>query len=85
MASSQLSLRAPIQPVTRGVLDRGVGQALLQIEARCALYGMEGYYWLVDVAPILLRYQAQQWWRDAKRNISYLAADLMEMFYEWLG
>jgi hypothetical protein len=46
---------------------------------------MEGYYWAVDVAPILLRYQAQQWWRDAKQTIGYLAADLMEALDEWIG
>lgn len=85
MTSAQLSLREPAFPVTRGALDRDIGQRLLQFEARCASYAMEHYYWLVDIAPILLRYQAQQWWRDAKRSIGYLTADLMEIFDEWLG
>jgi hypothetical protein len=84
MMSTQLSLQGTAFPVTGGALDRGLGQRLLQVEARCALYAMERYYWLVDIAPVLLRYQAQQWWRDAKRGVGYLAADLMETFYEWL-
>lgn len=88
MTSAELSLREPVLPAARGApgaVDRDMGQRLLQLEARCALYATELYYWLVDVAPTLARYQAQQWWRDAKRSIGYLGADLMEILDEWLG
>lgn len=79
MTSAQLQLWEPALPAIRGTVDHGIAQTLLQLEARCAINVMQGYYWLVDVAPILLRYQAEQWWRDAKREIRYLASDLMEI------
>lgn len=85
MASAQLTRRSFATPATWAANDRSVGQRMLEIEARCALYVMERYYWLVDVAPVLLKYEAQQWWRDTKRNVTYLAADLVEAFDEWLG
>lgn len=88
MPSSELSLRVSAIPVARGTpgtLDGAWTQRLLQLEARGALYAREFYYWLVDVAPILARYQAQQRWRDAKRSVGYLGAELLEMLDEWLG
>jgi hypothetical protein len=85
MASAHLTRRSPAPPATWATDDRGIGQRMLQFEARCALYVMESYYWLVDVAPVMLRYQAEQWWRDTRRNVGYLAADLVEAFDEWLG
>jgi hypothetical protein len=85
MASAQLTWRSSATPDIWATDDRSVGQRMLQLEARCALYVMERYYWLVDVAPVLFRCQGQQWWRDAKRNVGYLAADLVEAFDEWFG
>jgi hypothetical protein len=88
MTSAELSRREAVLLATRGapgLLDRSMGQRLLQLEARCALYATELYYWLVDVAPILARYRGQQWWRDTKRSIGYLGSDLMEILDEWLG
>ena len=82
MASAQLALRPSASPATWARDERGIGQRMLQFEARCTLYVMERYYWLMDVAPVLLRYQAQQLWRDTRRNVGYLAADLVEAVNE---
>lgn len=85
MAPYQLAPRSSVPPVRWGTDGQGIGCTVLDLEARCALYIVERYYWLVDIAPVLVRYQAQQWWRDTKRNVGYLAADLVEAFHEWLG
>lgn len=83
--SADLAPWSSVRSPARRTDNHGIGRSLLQVEAQCTLYLMEGYYWAVDVAPILLRYQAQQWWRDAKQTIGYLAADLMEALDEWIG
>lgn len=79
MTSRQLDLRESMLPAELDVRSHGIVQTMLELEARCALYVMQRYYLLVEVAPILLRYGAEQWWRDAKRDIRYLADDLLEM------
>lgn len=78
MPSSQLVLRdSPYHPsVMEKTLDMGAGWAMSM---------MRYYYWLVDIAPVLLRYQAKQQWRNAKREIGYLADDLMGKVDEWMA
>lgn len=60
-------------------------RSLLRIEEQFELHVMERYYWMVDVAPILLSCEVRQRWRDTKRAVGYLADDLWEALDAWLG
>jgi hypothetical protein len=71
MASTELRPWELRPPAASGALDRTVGQWLVQFEGRCFLVAARWYYWLVDIAPVLLKYEAKQLWRDMKREISY--------------
>jgi hypothetical protein len=59
-------------------LTRSTTPGLTGIEARCTFEVLRVYYWLVDVAPVLLKYETIQLWRDIKREIAYMASDFMD-------
>ena len=79
MASTELRPWEPRLPAVSGALDRTAEQWLVQVGARCFLVAARWYYWLVDIAPVLLKYEAKQLWRDIKREISFMAIDLMDI------
>jgi hypothetical protein len=70
---------ADLRPWEPRGLVPGAAPRLAGIEARVTYEALRAYYWLVDVAPILLKYEAIQRWRDIKREVTYVVSDFMDV------
>jgi hypothetical protein len=75
---------ADLQPWEPSSLARGTAPGLANTEARCTFEVLRAYYWLLDIAPILLKYEAIQLWRDMKREITFMVSDFMDAI-RWRG
>jgi hypothetical protein len=69
---------ADLQPWEPSSLARGTTHGLADTGARCAFEVLRAYYWLVDVAPVLVKYEAIQLWRDTKREVTFMVSDFMD-------
>lgn len=59
-------------------LARSTSPGLADVGVRCTFEVFRAYYWLVDIAPILLKYEAIQLWRDIKREVTFMVSDFMD-------
>ena len=69
---------ADLEPWEPPSLVRNSVGGLTGVGTACAFEAFRAYYWLVDVAPVLLKYEAIQLWRDIKREATFMVSDFMD-------
>jgi hypothetical protein len=76
MTSTELIYRRSAPPAVRR--QATTVERLLDFEANCYAAVMRWYVFATDIAPILIKYQAKQVWRDVKYELGYLVDDLLD-------
>lgn len=77
MTSTELMGRQTAPPVARR--SATTVERLLDFEADCYATALRWYLFLVDVAPILVKYEAKQLWCDVKCEFGDFFNDVLDV------
>lgn len=77
MTSTELMYRRTAPPVARR--SATTVERLLDFEANCSATALRWYVFMVDVAPILIKYEAKQLWRDVRYEFGYFVDDVLDL------